>query len=238
MSMAVKVFHRPNPLLKDGSFLPVIQKQPCLRQEEILQYMAKNTALEVQDMRSTLEQFSEALGFFLAKGFRLETSLGNFGLVAQGTIQEDEASFRPDLPESGHSLGINYRPPRRLMSLLNQKAAVENIPYEGPKGPLIKGLENLTRLGAEDWRPGEVPKIQGLRLLIDLQYPAGDEGLFWISEKGAATKVPLLIQNQEKALIAQVPDLEPGRYTVEIRNRMRRKTLLSGKFRVPLTLLA
>jgi hypothetical protein len=80
--MSVKIYYKPNTLQKDGSFVPSITKQSLITQEDLLAYMAKDTALEVRDMRSTLESFEMALKFFLSMGFRIETPLGSFGLKA------------------------------------------------------------------------------------------------------------------------------------------------------------
>jgi hypothetical protein len=116
--MSVKIYYKPNTLQKDGSFVPSITKQSLITQEDLLAYMAKDTALEVRDMRSTLESFEMALKFFLSMGFRIETPLGSFGLKAKGRVETEEEAFRPDLASSGHELALTYRPHAELKVLL------------------------------------------------------------------------------------------------------------------------
>jgi hypothetical protein len=220
-SMSVKIIYKANTLKKDGSFLPSIAQQSLISQKDLLAYMAKDTALEVRDMRSTLESFEEALKFFLTKGFRIETPLGTFGLRARGTVRSEEDFFRPDEPSSGHDLALLFRPHAELKGYFNQHASIEYPDYPGPTGAKIKRVSNMSAPGAAAYFPGQILEIRGLRMRCDLLHQERDEGLYWIAQDGTEHKAELLIRNTESVIISQVPSLEPGDYRLEVRNRNR-----------------
>jgi nucleoid DNA-binding protein len=228
--MPVKIIAKPNPLQKDGSYLPVILRQPSLGLPQILEYMAKDTALEVTDMKATLEHFEEAVRYLLTKGFRLETNLGSYGLVAKGSLASEEAAFDPGNPDSSQSLAVDFRPTKALKEYLNQHSQIERIPYEGPKGALIKSLRNLSSPDTQAFRSGDVLQITGLRLRCRLDHPQGDEGLFFLDQGGQATPAPFLITNTDHQLTTQIPAALQGPYTLEVRNRGYRTSLFTGRY--------
>jgi hypothetical protein len=108
--MSLKIIAKPSPLPGSSSYIPVILRQPSLDQDQLLEYMAKDTALEKTDMGATLQRFQEALRFFLAKGFRLETCLGSYGLVARGGLESEDAPFRPRRPRQRSPPGDSVPP--------------------------------------------------------------------------------------------------------------------------------
>jgi hypothetical protein len=234
--MSVKIYYKPNTLQKDGSFVPSITKQSLITQEDLLAYMAKDTALEVRDMRSTLESFEMALKFFLSMGFRIETPLGSFGLKAKGRVETEEEAFRPDLASSGHELALTYRPHAELKSYFGKNAMIEHVAYEGPVGAKMKKISNLNDPDSPSFIPGQIVEIRGLRLGCDLLHENRDEGVFWIAPDGAEHKAELLIRNTELVIQTQVPFLTAGEYHLEIRNRNRKTTLFTNRWEDTLTI--
>jgi hypothetical protein len=219
-----------------GAFVPSITKQSLITQEDVLAYMAKDAALEVRDMRSTLESFEMALKFFLSMGFRIETPLGSFGLKAKGRVETEEEAFRPDLASSGHELRLAYRPHAELKSYFGKNAMIEHVPYKGPVGAKKKKITNLNDPGSPSFIPGQILEIRGLRLACDLLHEDRDEGVFWIGPDGTEQKAELLIRNTESVIQIQVPFLSPGEYHLEIRNRNRKTTLFTHRWEDSLTI--
>jgi hypothetical protein len=233
--MSLKIIAKPSPLPGSSSYIPVILRQPSLDQDQLLEYMAKDTALEKTDMGATLQRFQEALRFFLAKGFRLETCLGSYGLVARGGLESEDAPFRPADPDSAHRLEIQFRPSQELAKSLNSEASIERLAYEGPRGPKITSITNLSQGGRSSFSPGDVLELRGLRLKCGLNTPQEDEGLFWIPREehqgqGKAYRTPVIIQNTEHLMSAQIPPLPGGLYTLEVRSRCAKVQVRKGSW--------
>jgi hypothetical protein len=185
--MSVKIYYKPNTLQKDGSFVPSITKQSLITQEDLLAYMAKDTALEVRDMRSTLESFEMALKFFSPWAFASRLPWGHL-------VSRPRAVWRQRRKPSGQiwlPAGMSwlaYRPHAELKSYFAKNAMIEHVPYEGPVGAKMKKITNLNDPDSPSFIPGQILEIRGLRLACDLLHEDRDEGVFWIGPDGTRAK--------------------------------------------------
>ncbi|HUX22950.1 MAG TPA: hypothetical protein VMW69_17065, partial [Spirochaetia bacterium] len=81
--MSIKVTFVENPLGKGGKVMARVVRGSVVPYDTLLTYMAKDTALECNDMRVMFEQLVGALLFYLPEGGSITTPLGNFRMNAR-----------------------------------------------------------------------------------------------------------------------------------------------------------
>jgi hypothetical protein len=76
--MAIKVALVPNTIQQDGSMVPRLVHRSSVSFDEVLDYMDYGTGLSRDDLTNAIGRLAETLVFYMAKGFRVETPLGDF----------------------------------------------------------------------------------------------------------------------------------------------------------------
>ncbi|MFW5694812.1 MAG: DUF4469 domain-containing protein [Alkalispirochaeta sp.] len=185
--------------------------------EEILRFMAMDTALEEADMRLTVERLKMALVFYLAKGNSVETPMGTFAAHVRGN--RNGSPVVPEISRTG--MVIRYRPDRDMHRNVQQSLAISVEEQMDPKRPRISTLMNVEDIDAVDQAsPGQLLHLVGSRLSFDIE--AEDEGLFFVNDAEEAFRTAVYSRHGSSIIDCKVPDLPAGAYALEVRARPRK----------------
>jgi hypothetical protein len=182
--------------------------------DEILQFMAMDTALEMEDMRLAVERLKKALVFYLAKGDSVETPLGTIAAHVRGIANGSPVT--PEISRAG--MKLRFRPDRALFREVQSNLAISVEEQMDPKRPRIVSVWNVEDPAAEDqMSTGQLLHISGSRLGFDIE--AEDEGLFFVNGDEAGNRVSVYSRHGTRIIDCKVPEVPPGEYALQLRSR-------------------
>lgn len=226
--MALEVTLVRDSLKDDGSLRPRVVQSDRVTMDELLDYMATDTALEATDMRAGLSRLSEALLFYLGRGERVNTPIGSFGVSARGTYVDGET---PRVET--RNIGINFRPDPALLASLREHTRIVMRDNPGPLRPVIQSVMNAddSSQGAKA-KPGHIMMLRGTRLGFD--ETDDSQGVFFVAEDGSATRASVYSRTGSTHIDCKLPELPAASYTVEVRARSGGGDTLTGTASDPL----
>jgi hypothetical protein len=213
-----KVRLRRNPLAKEAAndyIADVSTVGKTLRNEDIVQIMKKEgSELQPETLLYILNRADRLCVQKVREGYSVRTGLAHVTPRVLGAWRGNVAHFDPAV----HRITAGLAPSLELRSAL-ETVGVEVVGLKG-SGAII-GLVTDLATGATDGTltVGDDLMIEGEKIRLA---PDDDPlaGIFFIDADGAETPVThRLRQNDPKKIIARVPLLSPGAYTLEIRTR-------------------
>ncbi len=193
---------------------PRVVNRVTVEFEEILRFMAMDTALEEDDMRLAVDRLKKALVFYTAKGNAVQTPLGIFAAHVRG--ERNGSPVTPDIGPQG--MKLRYRPNRGFYQEIQNRLAISVEEQLNPKLPVISTLTNVDQpAAADELSPGQLFHIVGARLAFHTE--AEDEGVFFVDAAGTGYRATVYSRHGTKIVDGKVPDLPAGPYTVQLRAR-------------------
>ena len=163
----------------------------------------------------------------IAKGYSVQSKVCRVSPRVLGNWTGANATFSEDV----HKITLDITPTAEAREALSH-VGIEVLGVKD-SGAYI-GLVTDTATGKIDGTitAGDDVIIEGEKIRIS---PDGEDGIgvFFVSESGEETPVThRFTQNDPKKVIARVPSLAPGSYTLEIRTRFSQSTTLLNEVRI------
>jgi hypothetical protein len=235
--MPLQVALITDPIRKDGSSIPRVVQRKKIDFDMLLNYMGKTTRIAETDIRSMFLQFAEALAFWLPDGFEVQTPIGAFSLsVHKPTVDEDSGEIFSQAPSFDPAdMRIRIRSDKGLLERIQIAAAVQIVDTPTPSAAVVKCVENADLEGAVDTgTSGQILHITGSRLSFD----RGDkeQGVFLISTSTqVATRVAVYSHIGSAFVDCKIPQIDPGKYSLEMRARPTGKVIRAGAYKNVIT---
>ena len=207
-----------NHLKSDGRYMAKIVNQKTVGFEALLKEMENNTALRKEDIRLAISHFMNAVKGNLIRGMKVETPLGVFRTSIRGSFSSLTEDFRPFADANNHEIRVSFNPNRSLEEEVISGIVTEKVLENKVKYPKVASISNLNSPGDGSFKPFHVLSAVGVNLKIDAA--AEDEGVFWTNPQGAITKTPVVSFSTNTRLQFQIPQLEPGTYSLSIATRL------------------
>jgi len=230
--MAIKVTFVENPLGKGGKVMARVVRGSVVSFDTLLTYMAKDTALETNDMRVMFQQLVGALVFYLPEGVSVATPMGNFRMNAHSRSTGTNGDRALD--QNGLHLTIKVDP--ELQRMLHSKCKVEIIETPPVRGPRVLSVHNVdTGNGVSEFASGHIMHIGGSRLSFD---QTDDElGVFLVGADGeAAVRCTVYSRAGSSNIDCKIPEVGSGTYLLEVRTRPTQREIRTGHFKAPLNI--
>ncbi len=187
--------------------------------------MAEGSILKPTECNAVINATFRALGKRLQRG---EGFISEYLLIDRsisGVFTDDDDRFDSER----HQVKANVRLGSTLAKIAEQSPVQKVLTIK--KLPVLESFRDLKSKTFNDrLTPGSFAEITGTDLKIsDLNHP--EEGVFFIDQKGVATRVADVSNNYPGKLTIEVPDsLKRGEYTLEVRSvRRGTKTLRKGR---------
>jgi len=212
-----------NHLHKGKTFMPRAINQKTVRFEKVLKEMERNTAIRSADLQLAMNQFMNTMADILARGMKAETPIGTFAVVLQGRLDSLDEEFKPDSPDTNHKIRLQWVPSTAMKKdVARELVIVKNMDNLHPV-PNAVSIENVTKPELNEYIPKEVISISGMNLKINTDDE--EQGLFWIDSGQSSFKNITIVDIKPSKLVLQVPELPPGIYDLEIRDRFMGESL-------------
>jgi hypothetical protein len=181
-----------------------------------------------EEVRSVYLGLEKALVEIISNGGHVQLSIVNMGFTISGVFDSEDENFT----EGKHRLNLKAYAGDILVEagLQNRKKRVKSNEYS----PEPTKLEDISSKTFNDkLTPGNMACLKGQKLQIDSE--KADEGLYFVNDKGQATKVEHIARNMPAEVVFLIPaKLVKGTYWLEVRNRSG-KALSTGRFKHALT---
>lgn len=236
--MGIQVALVENSIRKDGSTVPRVLKRTVVSFDKLLEFMAKDTGLSANDMRSTFAQFLNALAFYLPEGDRIQTPVGTFSLRVRGVGAETSSveGGAGDPSPSPAGARLSLRADRSLLERLRLATSLEIVETPSLLVPLIRRVENVDAGGAlTAVAAGQIIHIVGSRLSFDSD--DAEQGVFFVdSVASSATRALIYSRIGSSVVDCKIPELPTGDYLIEVRTRPTEVDIRSGSFKGPVSI--
>ncbi len=210
-----KVWLRPNLLTKevDNDYIAEVSTVNNTRHNEDIarRIIDKGSEIKYDTLLSILNQSDGIIREMLQNGESVQTGYCHISPRITGVWIGSNATFDPAV----HKIGLDMTPTAEMRNALTEIGAEvlgvkESGAFIGLVTDTATGLTNGTITAGDDIR------IEGDKLKVA---PDGEEGVgvFFVNAAGTATPVTRrLTQNDPKTLLARVPDLAAGSYTLRV----------------------
>lgn len=209
----VRVKKRPVHLHGDEALsMPQVIGQARLSFDDLVDLMSDGGRVATTEIKDSFTRLQQSLIGALGRGNRVETPVGTFSIsLGVGTRNED-GTF--DL--KSENARVNFRPSVELLEAVRDRIEFVEDATVSTQRPMIECLENRSNAGCTDTvRPAELIYLRGKNLNFNHASPV--EGVFFIAEDGAETRVATYGKSGARQVIFVVPGLTPGTYTLELR---------------------
>ncbi len=194
------------------------------------QMIGKGSTVTKAEAISVIEEYEYAVVDAILKGNNVNTGLFKVYPSVCGVFENDEDGF----DASRHSIKINLNPGKRLLEVTD-RIELKKVEISSPQ-PIVQRFVDLKSNSInESFSPGQIASIKGSLLKFDAEDE--QQGIFFIAEDSAETKVSEVVKNKPSELLFFVPEsLTSGIFKVEVRCILHKgKTLKKGRLLNELT---
>lgn len=188
---------------------------------------AEGKTMTEEEMHSAYSSLEKAIVEIVSQGGNVQLSILNTNFSISGIFNSDEENF-----SSGkHTLNLNMHAGEKLVTAAqrNRLKRVKSTTYY-PDPTKLEDVASGTV--NEVVSPGNTACLKGESLKINPEQ--ADEGLFFVNDRGQATKVDQIARNMPGELVFLIPPrLAKGAYHLEVRNRSYQE-LAVGRLKVAL----
>lgn len=211
--MALRYGLVPNHLTDDpNDCMAVTTENDTITSETLVaQMIGKGSTVTKAEALSVIEEFEYAVVKAVKSGNNVNTALFKIYPSVSGVFSNREDGF----DNSRHAIKLNLNPGKRLSEAITDMD-LKKVEITSPQ-PIIQKFINLKSNEInETVTPGQVAAIKGSLLKFD--HTDAQQGIFFITETGAETRVDNVIKNKPSELMFFVPEtLSNGSYYVEVR---------------------
>ncbi|MDR2775983.1 MAG: DUF4469 domain-containing protein [Tannerella sp.] len=172
--------------------------------------MQRGTTLTRPDLLAAVRAYQEEHGYIVEEGNGFNTGLIN----ADPTVAGKFNSVTDAYDSSRHRMyyAVNFS-----KNIREKFGRVKMTKVQAPvTGPIIVAVkDSISGLTDGTLSVGGVLDISGSRLKAYPDLP--DDGVYFIASDGTEYKVSTLVENKPSRLIAMIPELPAGGYTLEVR---------------------
>lgn len=215
-----------NKLTADpDDYMAVVQDNETFTEEQIVERMiSRGSTVTKAEALGVIEEFGLALEDIIKGGNYVKTNLFSIFPSIAGIFNSSGDGF----DSHRHGIRLNISAGSRLNRVV-QDIKVEKVKVSIP-APVIEKFTNLkTKTVNESFSPGQIAMLTGLLMKFDESDP--EQGIFFISNEGAETRVTNVSKNKPSELLFFVPEtLTAGTYEIEVRAKLQnRKNISKGK---------
>lgn len=180
------------------------------REELIEECCAEGTGITQYEAEGIFKRIETVITRHLEKGYSINTPLINISPSVTGVFDGWDDNF----DSNRHKLRFNATP-----GVLLKKAADDTRLHKIDRKSTALDIYSLKdhTIGKESViiTPGGVAELKGKRLKLD---PADNkQGIFLIAEDGSETRVTIYVTNTDSTQIFQLPNLDAGKYELQVR---------------------
>jgi hypothetical protein len=229
--MALPYYLVDNPLTPDpNDFRGELELQGCKNLKDIVDRILKNNVgISESELLAVLDQEQKAIKEFLENGYKVDTGLLTIRPTIKGVFHTATEVFT----KGKHELKVRISPKSTLKAVVDKLNLVKVV---GSKAtPVVVAFDDMiSKTRNSTVTPGKTAKIFGDKLKFDGE--DNEQGIFFINNKGAATRVAEYVETGNKKLIFNIPQALPkGSYTLEVRTKTSAGDLHISKPIGPLT---
>jgi hypothetical protein len=172
--------------------------------------MQRGTTLTRPDLLAAIQAYKAEHGYIIEEGNGFNTGLINAGPSISGKFNDATDSF----DHARHSLRYNVNFSKDIREKVG---AVKMSKVQAPvTGPIIVAIkDSLSGLTDGILTAGSVLDISGSRLKVFPDIP--EDGVYFVASDGTEYKASTLVENKPSRVIAMIPALPAGAYTLEVR---------------------
>lgn len=221
--MSVTYALYPNPVAADNTYRALIKNRRTYTLEDIERNMIQShSGISSVEISAVLELFMKEVENVLADGGVVSTPLFYAQCNIKGNFTGPEDAFSV----KRHKISVNVRTGSRLKAVA-KKVRTRKMNSKKPAPGPIRFTDTSSGLHNRKATPGAAAIIEGRYLQFDAD--ARDEGIFFIGEDNRSYQVETLYQNSFSRLLFLIPEaLTAGEYRIEVRSRMKTRSLRSG----------
>ncbi len=170
----------------------------------------RGNLLTETDMRAAIFAYEDEIGLIVEEGGGINTNLFNAQPSIAGKFDNANDTFDP----SRHKLNYNLS---FTKSIREKAAKIKTHKVVTPEnGPVITAIRySVSGLIDGTLSAGSTLEITGVRLKVFTEMD--DNGVYFVARDGAGHKAATLVENKPSRLIALLPPLPGGTYTLEVR---------------------
>lgn len=163
------------------------------------------------DLYSSLADYEQAIVEFMREGIFVRTGLVNYHVGVRGLFRGTEDEFDP----SRHEVIPQVIPTRRLRQAMQNHGGVVKQRSTRRRPSITHYVDVNSGTQDNTVTPGGSGRLTGYQLKFD---PSdSQQGVFFVAQDGAETRVELPVRNMPREIIFVVPALGPGTYSLEVR---------------------
>jgi hypothetical protein len=229
--MTIKYSLVKNHLTGNSDFRALVHHAGTVGMDAVVDdIIGQGSTVTRADILSVLEGYHTAIEKLLLQGFRVHTPLANYGISVRGVFEDEKFDFDPAF----HRVVGTLTQGPRLRRTLTRRSQTARTDPRTTLPTLLLYLDVNSGERNSIVTPGGVGRLIGHRLKLDLADPA--QGVYFVAEDGAETKVQVLVDNFPGKLTFVVPTgLASGSYTLEGRAAFAENKLHGGKLDAVLT---
>ena len=201
-----------NPVTQDTTdFRGQVVSQGSKNDEDLIDFMiARGSTVTKAEAQASLQEFTDAVVFFLKEGYTINSRLLRAGFSVRGVFTSQEDTF----DANRHQVNIKLQAGSSLKDLPGQ---IKVAKTEGnPALPLPKTLLDVTTNSTNDrLTPGGTVKVTGKRMKLDASQPT--QGVYLVNGS-KSVQITTFVTNRPSELVMVLPkSLLKGSYTLEVR---------------------
>ncbi len=215
-----------------GTHVALVQSSGTAHMDDVIdRIIQRGSTVTRADIAGVLEDYYAVIEHLLLEGQRVVTPVAHFGTSVRGrfTGPDDTSDV------TRHQVAWIVNPGCRLRTVIQHRArvakreATKRVPNPESFVDANTGEKNATLT------PGGMGRLVGHRLKIaDPDDPA--QGVFFVDETNAQTRVSVIGENRPRSLIFLVPaSLPTGQYRLLARSRFYENDLREGALQAALT---
>jgi hypothetical protein len=172
--------------------------------------MQRGTTLTRPDLLAAVRAYQEEYGYIVEEGNGFNTGLIN----ADPNITGKFNSVTDTYDSSRHKMHYNVIFSKNIREKVGRvKMTKVQTPVTGPIIAAVR--DSISGLTDGTLSAGGILDISGSRLKIFTDLP--DDGVYFVASDRTEYKVSVLVENKPSRLIAMIPSLPAGVYTLEVR---------------------
>lgn len=210
-------------------YMGLVTDNETITTEQIVEQMiGKGSTVTKAEALSVIEEFNYAVVDSIAKGNNVNTELFKVYPSLSGVFVDEHDAF----DKNRHSIRLNLNAGKRLAEAVSN-IELRKVEVTVPQ-PVIQRFTDLkTKTINESFSP-QIASLKGALLKFDEE--DANQGIFFIAADGAETRADNVVKNKPSELLFFVPEsLTAGTFQIEVRTKMRNKSIRAGRLLIDLT---